>query len=383
MENYPLMAHWHLVAYGNDVILNGTVYGHPSIADGRKINTSPLVNGQYGMNDGQEALYFSTKNTVYYCPMEEVDPSCQLTKKYLIEQIPQEMATWDKWLDGNPARPLSPFANINIPVPEGSYLLALDAGCPYLFYGMFRKVVGGYYWEQREPFVQLGMFTDSVICRGKAEQELLYDIRYFPMENYRFRFYELNIPSEDFPYFVINIGKEPILYGRVQEEDREIAPWHMVQIPYSLSPEQQSQPQLEELQSNTAPELSGETIEEEQIPEQLENPVDIPSADIPPVVEPVDFTLSEDSLILEFEEELEQEMNAFQQEVDIFQELPLETTVLGACDLQIGDVPLDTAEEENSSWDEDEFTGAIEIPTLNIDAMQDFTQAQVEELKLD
>ncbi|MFI3253102.1 MAG: hypothetical protein R3Y63_02005 [Eubacteriales bacterium] len=228
----PSMAHWNLIVNDGKIILNGAVYGHPQIADGRKVTTSPLASGELV----EEAILFSTRNSQYLCPLEEVDPTCQLTKKYLLEQLPSEKDRWDLLLNGDPSRPHCPLFSIkNLPIPDGAYILALDAQRPYLFYGMFRKTQGQLLWEIRHPLVHVGMFTDSVLSRKMEGEETIYDIRYFPKGSAMFRFYQMELCPPITPFYVINVGTESVQCLDTPEipqiQELTLQPWEYCHIP--------------------------------------------------------------------------------------------------------------------------------------------------------
>lgn len=224
-QSSPIMHNWNLSSNGMDVIVKGTVYGHPRISDGRKINTSPLVKGVFSQDSGDE-IFFHTHNTIYQCPLHQVDPSCQLTKKYLLETLPQEHERWDKWLDNDSTRPTTPFQGVDLPVPDGSYLLALDPDCPYIFTGVYQKIGSTYHWIIRNPYVNMGVYTDSVLCNKYDDQlNLLFDVRYFPQGCQQVKFYDIQLKGEEVLFYVVNVGQTQINY-----DENILNPWHYFQL---------------------------------------------------------------------------------------------------------------------------------------------------------
>lgn len=225
MEHTTRMENWNLRSYGSDYILDGRVFGHNRIRDGRKIHTSPVL---HSVVTG-EWIEFHTHNTIYSCPLGEVDPSCQLTKKYLLEQHPQHKEVWDSWLNNDPTRPPTPFARVDMPLEDGAFILALDAERPYLFVGMYQKWGDIYHWVIRSPFVNHGMYSDSVNLRT-IDTPLPFDLRYFPEGENEVKFYCTRI-DQGLKVFMVNVGQDPVFYQGIQ-----LNPWHYLPLLHKEDP---------------------------------------------------------------------------------------------------------------------------------------------------
>ncbi len=224
-RNFPFLRNWNLSAHNDDVIIKGLVYGHPQITDSRKIKTSPVQKVAFS-RENWERLYFYTHNTVYECPMNQVDPTCQFTRKYLHDSLPEESLTWEKWLNDDPTRPETPFENMDLPVSDGAYILALDADSPHLFQGVYQKIANKYHWVIRHPYVNMGMFTDSVLSnKYDGQLNLLFDVRYFPQGVQELRFYGIKFGNENILFYVVNVGNTAVFY-----DGKPLESWHYFQL---------------------------------------------------------------------------------------------------------------------------------------------------------
>ncbi len=290
MEMKTRMENWNLRAYSTEFILNGRVYDHPRISDGRKINTSPIT--KLGVEG--EMLLFDTHNTTYYCPLPQVDPSCQLTKKFLLETLPAQKDLWDTWLNNDPTRPSTPFAQVDMPLEDGAYLLALDADHPYLFVGMYQKNSQGYHWVIRRPYVNQGMFSDSVHLSSFHGENVPFDVRYFPEGYNELKFYNVSM-EESVQIFLVNVGTEPVFYQEVQ-----LNPWHYMELPGRVVKNKGSildteTGELVEDASAVPPsELEFDKLEEESIPLPPQNESQLPMAGNP-FIPPALHSLQQDS----------------------------------------------------------------------------------------
>lgn len=363
-ENLPHMRRWNLDGTDYGIVLTGTVYGHAQLADGREITTSPLM--QVRLQD--QILLVQTHNTCYLCPLSEVDPSCQLTKKYLLSELPEASLVLDQWLNADPFRPVPDFAHREIPVPEDSYLLVLDTGRPYLFYGLFCKEPQGYRWVQRRGEIKLGMFSDSVFCTSRCPQsnKTLVDLRYLPKQGGymmdtlvypHLRFYRLATARPDTQVFVLNIGEEPFQLDEVEGilGKTILNSWQYIRLPLENSP------QWKECQEMDM-EMTGRLPNFGDLP--LEQPAPPPS----PAPQPMHKIEILQDLPLQFPTESSQ------------YEVPTPPPL-------VAPTPALPIEEDSlfTERDQSDFSGddTAPIPELKFEEVEQIAQGTVQELKLD
>lgn len=234
--------------------VEGYVYGRPHFPDGYYITTTKLRGAQL---EG-ETLTVITQNSRYSCPLAELcceKENEEAVRRFLCDKLPEAKETLkqlvfhrgadcplsnqnDALLSLTPAcvEAICATLTAQTAIPPHSYILCIDLqrAVDAFFSGFFKKAADGTVsLLLKEPIYHWGMFQDSVLCMGGAEEheDEAYDIRYFPQNDgiaLYGSFYDALCEAEQspIPYFVCNVGDAHIRVDRV-----DLAPMACYKVP--------------------------------------------------------------------------------------------------------------------------------------------------------
>lgn len=168
----------------------GNVAGHPDIMDTTYINTSPMVG--YEILESSEEIVIHTKNSNYYCSMEDFDFEAEETYEAIAEweELSQKYKDAEKSYD----------------VPDQSALIVYSDHREYFFDYAAVKMKGEL--VSLSMTVQAGMMQESVVISGDdTPMEGYVDIGYYP--HYRhMEYYSCYIGGVDI--YIENAGDSTI-----------------------------------------------------------------------------------------------------------------------------------------------------------------------------
>lgn len=214
---------WYLSFRWGNMVVKGCVFDNPQFEQGRRIYTSNIEDMKLEKQD----LLVYTLNSMYRCPLAQVNPSHEPTKEYFIERYPEEKSRWEVLFNGDPKRPPTPMADLEFPFPSGAYVLCLDSVRSYLFSGLFQKVEKEYHWAVREAIAHEDAKQECVLCTVNNHLGLpLFDVRYHPLSNNsgvevavkRLACYMGALPTS---FYIVNVGAETVTVDGVLLEPED------------------------------------------------------------------------------------------------------------------------------------------------------------------
>lgn len=198
---------WVLSFPSGNMMVEGCVHGNPNFPTGRVIFSSNVKD----VTLEEDKLVVETLNSVYHCPLAQVNPVDAPTKEYFLEKFPNQAERWEELFQNHSQLPEISLEGADS-LPDGAFILALTPVRTYLFQGLYQKRADGYHWVLRSPYVHLGMFTDSVLCTAEN-----FDVRYFPRgsnDGVEFYVQRLHENKEKYAkpslFYVMNVGESPI-----------------------------------------------------------------------------------------------------------------------------------------------------------------------------
>lgn len=200
--------YWYIDEHEADgiksMVGHGIVTGHTRLEDAMFIHTS-MVKGIH-VDEENEELVLTTKNSVYHCPLEYCNYKKQ--DKYP-DFIPNYKSIKKKYKDA-----------IKYPSTEpGRVLLVLANFCNYYFHSLYYVPKDS---KARKPleysgWAHVGMFQDSYLISTKGAP---IDIRYFP------HYQNIEFYSEDTdgrPFYIENIG-DVVIYAKTRKGTIKLEP---------------------------------------------------------------------------------------------------------------------------------------------------------------
>ncbi len=201
------MRNWVLSFPSGNMMAEGCVHGNPNFPTGRVIFSSNVKD----VTLEEDKLVVETLNSVYHCPLSQVNPVDAPTKEYFLEKFPNQKERWEELFQNHSQLPEISLQGAES-LPDGAFILALTPVRTYLFQGLYQKRADGFHWVLRSPYVHLGMFTDSVLCTAEN-----FDVRYFPRgsnDGVEFYVQRLHENKEKYAkpslFYVMNVGEIPI-----------------------------------------------------------------------------------------------------------------------------------------------------------------------------